>query len=920
MGEEGGPLTDAAFLSWLRSRGVDTRAIAWPCGQGELRNVAAAVPLRRGDVVLSVPATAMLTPALCLRTMGHFIRVHLPLLEHDNDELALAMFLLHESAVGAASPWWHYLRVLPRPEDLSGLLPAWSHDEAAALCDADALLTATTRSTAWRDEFASASAAVIAGAASPDTTISAPAARLLRVWSWEAVCWARGCVSSRSFLDGFSSDELFCCDETAGMLSLALVPGGDMFNHTPNDGGGSGLCEAEWVPEGSGGGGGGGSYVLRTTTACAAGTPLFISYGPHSDCELLCSYGFLPSAAAGADAAETGHTQGGCNGSGGARSLPSPIQPALSAAGVDSAVLQSCMVALGAATSVDLRAVLTMCLGESPVREADAFEAEAEAGAQPAGGEGGSARCGTSQRFAATSVLPTLDGLSSVSAAAATPSVLRARIAAWSDGGSPLTTDLVFLGAGAAASPPTDIMRVLRACALDSADIGDSASGGGLGAPSAGRNTSGSRVGSPRQVWRRGGDEDALDSPLSRGNEVRALHLLAAVVVGASALVGLVGDSSASGISAAATEGSRHCGVPLWVDAAADALCVRIAEDASALELGLLLESRAASAAAFSPVCASSSVSSGAKFDTAATFVPALVAKSTAGDPAPYVDSLSTTTTRLSSATSSSSSSSSSDSSASVLRRLLAARYRIQRRSILLSNLRYVSAMLRVASGVNSLPIGSDDEAPPSPSTPSSLCSSLMAALRPVRYCLEVQGAWSDALMSGSKTIETRAYPLPPDLLGVPLGLLWSPSPGGLAVHGGHAGHLVGTVSFSTCFRYTSRTQWEADAGKHGVDPGELPSQFGWVGTPAAAAVAATAVSAGSKRGVGGNSTDSESAGTSVEEGGEEGAKYGWVVSAVEPLKAGTAAAAVPVALDLAGARRLRSIYRLGGWPALPYS
>ncbi len=95
-------------------------------------------------------------------------------------------------------------------------------------------------------------------------------------------------------------------------------------------------------------------------------------------------------------------------------------------------------------------------------------------------------------------------------------------------------------------------------------------------------------------------------------------------------------------------------------------------------------------------------------------------------------------------------------------------------------------------------------------------------------YALEVQVPWSRRLLDGSKTIETRAYPLPAAVLGRPVLLIESPEGGGLAVHGLGAGRAVGTVVFGSSRRYSTQEEWAADAPRHGVDSAAPPDAFGW--------------------------------------------------------------------------------------------
>ncbi|CAD7698812.1 unnamed protein product [Ostreobium quekettii] len=90
---------------------------------------------------------------------------------------------------------------------------------------------------------------------------------------------------------------------------------------------------------------------------------------------------------------------------------------------------------------------------------------------------------------------------------------------------------------------------------------------------------------------------------------------------------------------------------------------------------------------------------------------------------------------------------------------------------------------------------------------------------------LEVQEPWCKLLLSGAKTIETRRYPLPDDLLGRPLSLLQTPegAPGqsGLPdiVPQGHpSAQLVAHIAFSEVKEYRSLQEWKADEKLHQLE------------------------------------------------------------------------------------------------------
>lgn len=103
-------------------------------------------------------------------------------------------------------------------------------------------------------------------------------------------------------------------------------------------------------------------------------------------------------------------------------------------------------------------------------------------------------------------------------------------------------------------------------------------------------------------------------------------------------------------------------------------------------------------------------------------------------------------------------------------------------------------------------------------------------------YALEVQAPFSAYILEGKKSIETRAYALPPALLNKPIYLLESEqgrdgvsSVGDFIPAQVHTGatwevkvRVIGTVVFSSCTQYTSQAQFDADREKHLVPLGSV--------------------------------------------------------------------------------------------------
>jgi len=113
-----------------------------------------------------------------------------------------------------------------------------------------------------------------------------------------------------------------------------------------------------------------------------------------------------------------------------------------------------------------------------------------------------------------------------------------------------------------------------------------------------------------------------------------------------------------------------------------------------------------------------------------------------------------------------------------------------------------------------------------------------MSSKLQANFALEVQRPFSVLILNGSKNIETRAYPLPEELLGVPVLLLESaPSSSSTTISqvpdivnadvAAKLGlHLIGSVVFTSCFEYTTAEEWERDRHAHAV---QIGSSFDFV-------------------------------------------------------------------------------------------
>lgn len=90
---------------------------------------------------------------------------------------------------------------------------------------------------------------------------------------------------------------------------------------------------------------------------------------------------------------------------------------------------------------------------------------------------------------------------------------------------------------------------------------------------------------------------------------------------------------------------------------------------------------------------------------------------------------------------------------------------------------------------------------------------------------IHVQYPWSQLILSGKKTVETRSYPLPLKYTNVELAIIETPGPDGRR-NGITSAGIIGTVVFDSCFLYQSRSAWAADKARHLVSHGDRQFAF----------------------------------------------------------------------------------------------
>ena len=91
---------------------------------------------------------------------------------------------------------------------------------------------------------------------------------------------------------------------------------------------------------------------------------------------------------------------------------------------------------------------------------------------------------------------------------------------------------------------------------------------------------------------------------------------------------------------------------------------------------------------------------------------------------------------------------------------------------------------------------------------------------------INIQWPWTELLLSGRKTVETRSYPLPSKFKGVELAVIETPGPRGKRAAGIAKARVVGTIKFSGSYEYQNAKQWASEHHLHLVEASDV--QFGF--------------------------------------------------------------------------------------------
>ncbi len=97
---------------------------------------------------------------------------------------------------------------------------------------------------------------------------------------------------------------------------------------------------------------------------------------------------------------------------------------------------------------------------------------------------------------------------------------------------------------------------------------------------------------------------------------------------------------------------------------------------------------------------------------------------------------------------------------------------------------------------------------------------------------VNIQWPWSELLMCGEKSIETRKYPLPDRLKNQLVAVIETPG----KKRKDFKARIIGVIIFKDCVQYKDERSWRKDFNKHRVGPDDHlykfkqgTKKFGWI-------------------------------------------------------------------------------------------
>jgi protein-histidine N-methyltransferase len=205
-------------------------------------------------------------------------------LKQDDPNIIGHFFLVQQFLMGENSFWWHYIKLLPQPDEPERLaIPIWWHKADRRFLDGtNAEPPIKKREELWREEWTKGVAHLRKGLGNWDE------------YTYQLYQWAATIFGSRSFRASLTIPEEFMIETNISRDDLSLT-----LDHIKNDrfsvllplmdiGNHNGINQVDWLPDPIAG-----RFTLSIRDAIPEGSQIFNFYGKKSNSELLVAYGFI---------------------------------------------------------------------------------------------------------------------------------------------------------------------------------------------------------------------------------------------------------------------------------------------------------------------------------------------------------------------------------------------------------------------------------------------------------------------------------------------------------------------------------------------------------------------------------------------------------------------------------------------------
>mmetsp|Transcript_34752 Transcript_34752/g.55712 ORF Transcript_34752/g.55712 Transcript_34752/m.55712 type:complete len:543 (+) Transcript_34752:854-2482(+) len=202
-----GPAEEQAFLKWLHKHGAKIDKIEWPSRKtvSGVRGAVAKQDIKTGEPCFEIPMELVICPHVCYDCpeLSKVYRLNHNFFSRD-DDLVIALFLMHEKLKGVKSFWHPYISILPRP----GGIGDWEPEEQLLLQDRQ--IVGEARRRPGQMERMYKEILQILHASSPEQFPET-------LYSYDLFCWAWMSIQARAF--------------GRRLPWTALVPFADLLNH-----------------------------------------------------------------------------------------------------------------------------------------------------------------------------------------------------------------------------------------------------------------------------------------------------------------------------------------------------------------------------------------------------------------------------------------------------------------------------------------------------------------------------------------------------------------------------------------------------------------------------------------------------------------------------------------------------------------